>query len=71
MSKITITIEDLGNMKVRTTVDPNMESLLLKCASDGNNATAAEGYAMAAILRIRQISNESAKDNKIVIPRLY
>lgn len=69
MAKITFTIEDQPNGSVKTVANPNFETLAMKINS-GHEITPAEGYALAAINRIVQVSKDNEeKTNKIFIPK--
>lgn len=69
MAKVTLTIEDLPDGKVKVTSDPKME-VLIKMEVSGYGLSSAEGYAFACLNKIREISKSNSADNKIIIPRL-
>lgn len=61
MSKVTITIEDVGG-NVRVVMDPTAETLLKKIASQGKESlTAAEAYAFAGVNRMRDLSKSAGR----------
>lgn len=62
MAKVTITIEDKGDGNVSVKSDPNFETMMAIDKS-GNQLTNAHGYAMCALLRIRERSAEIEKLN--------
>lgn len=65
MSKVVITIEDVGG-NVRVKMDPTAETLLKKIASHGKESlTAAEAYAFAGVNRMRDLSKQAGK---IIVP---
>lgn len=69
MAKVIITIEDNPSGTVKTVATPNFETLAMKIQS-GHELTPAEGYALAAINRIVEVSkNIEQKTNKIYIPK--
>lgn len=68
MAKITISIEDVGD-KVNVISDPTFETMAMMDAS-GTKLTAAHGYALACINRIREVSKEMGSTNKILIPKI-
>jgi hypothetical protein len=62
MAKVTITIEDKEDGNVKVVSDPNFETLMMMDMS-GHRLTNAHGYAMAALLRIRERSKEIGQLN--------
>lgn len=68
MAKIVITIEDLPNGKVKTSCNPNFETMI-KMHVSGNNLTAAHGYALSALNKIVEESKNNCP-TRILIPRI-
>lgn len=68
MAKITITIEDEGE-NVKIVADPTFETMAMMTQS-GHILTAAHGYALAMINRVRQISKSKEPKNLIYIPKI-
>lgn len=69
MAKITITIEDLPNGKVKVVADPSFETMASMIVS-GENMTSAHGYAMTCIKAVRQESKSKDPQTIIQLPRL-
>lgn len=69
MAKVTITLEDSPDGKVKTTVEPNF-STMMKMNQSGAGLTSAHAYALFAL---RMISEESKRQapTPILIPRTY
>lgn len=68
MSKVVLEIEDKEDGNVKTVAYPSFEALIQKLNS-GHKLTPAEGYALAAINRIMEVSRDSEKlSNNIYIP---
>lgn len=67
MAKVTITIEDLVDGKVRTVCDPNFETMI-KMQMSGNDLTAAHGYALKALNAIIRSSKENDPTLNVRIP---
>lgn len=69
--KVTITIEDLPNDKVKITCDPTGETLM-KMIQSGEDVTSAMGYGIGLINRAREISKEADKSGlmKIAMPKV-
>jgi len=70
LAKVVITIEDKDNGNVKVTSEPNFETMVL-IEKSGNQLTSAHGYAMRAVLAIRERSKEIAQLNgrdRIIIP---
>ncbi|OPX89076.1 MAG: hypothetical protein A4E53_01684 [Pelotomaculum sp. PtaB.Bin104] len=68
MAKIVITIEDLPNGKVKTSCDPNFDTMIRMHIS-GTPFTAAHGYALAALNKIVEESKKNCP-TRILIPRV-
>jgi len=68
MAKVTISIEDLPNGKVKVVSDPTAETMF-KMKLSGHELTAAHGYAFAALNKIREESRSLGKLN-VLIPRI-
>lgn len=68
MSKVTITIEDTPQ-GVKTTLDPNYETLAFKLTGGQNNLSSAEGYAIIAVNAIRTESKRRDSKMNIIIPK--
>lgn len=69
MAKVTITIEDMPNNKVKIEVNPSMEHFFRKIHSGNiDETTSAEGYAIQAINEIRSASKNKGTQ-KLFIPR--
>lgn len=68
MAKITITIEDTPNDKVKVVANPTFETMA-KMTNSGEDMTSAHGYAM---LVLRTIREESKKQGPIrmLIPKI-
>jgi hypothetical protein len=69
MAKITITVEDLPNGKVKIEAKPNYLEIMAKDIS-GNHLTAADGYALAMLNRAREVSRQNGPTNLVKIPRI-
>lgn len=67
MAKITLTIEDKPDDKVKVVVNPSMETIF-KMIESGENLTSAYGYAVRAVNSIKEASDENGP-NKIYVPR--
>lgn len=67
MAKVTITIEDIGDNKVKVQATPNMETIF-KMELSGETLTSAHGYAFTALNAIKKASNENSP-NRILIPK--
>lgn len=69
MAKVTITIEDMPNGKVKVECKPKVEQML-GLLDNGTGLTAAEGYAFSALRKLLKDSDENDKEYKgIVVPR--
>jgi hypothetical protein len=69
MAKVTISIEDLPNGKVRAVSTPSFEQLI-KGEIAGSDLTSAQGYALKAMNAIREVSKSNEPTNKILIPKI-
>lgn len=69
MSKITITLEDVGDNKVRVVANPTFEQLAMK-SNSGEALTSADGYALLMMRAVREESKKQANQMKIYIPRI-
>jgi hypothetical protein len=69
MPKVTLTIEDLPDGKVRVVSDPTFEQMAMLEAS-GHPLTSAHGYALRAINSIRDASREQGNRLGIWIPKV-
>jgi len=68
MAKITITILDDSDGKVKVAVDPSFE-IMAKMANAGEQMTSAHAYALRALRAIREESKAQGT-SKILIPRI-
>lgn len=68
MAKITITIEDADDGKVKVVCEPNFETMMMMQVS-GNGLTSAHGYAFQALNAIREESKRQGP-TRIMIPRI-
>jgi len=68
MAKITITIEDIFDDKVKIVCEPNFMTMMSIHVS-GNQLKASHGYAICALNAIRDESKKRGPQN-IIIPRL-
>jgi hypothetical protein len=68
MAKITITIEDTPQGKVKVVADPTFETMAKMIAS-GNPVTSAHGYALTMIRAVREESKRQ-EPTSILIPRV-
>lgn len=68
MSKITITIEDTPDGKVKAVVDPTCETIIKKHAS-GHELTSAEAYVLFVTRELREESKRQSP-TRILIPRI-
>lgn len=68
MSIVKITIEDTPQ-GVKTTLDPNYETLAMKLTQGQSGLTAAEGYAIVAANAIRTESKRRDSKMNIIIPK--
>lgn len=66
MAKLTITIEDLPNGRVKMVCTPNFETLV-KMDLSGEHLTAAHKYALKVIMTIYKES-KAREPSKILIP---
>jgi hypothetical protein len=62
MPRVVITIEDKEDGNVKVSSDPNFETMMAMDIS-GQKLTNAHGYAMAALLRVRERSKEIGQLN--------
>lgn len=69
MSKVVITLEDIGDNKVKVVCEPTFETMAFMVNS-GNQLTAAQGYALAAINAIRKAAREQSNKLPFFIPRI-
>lgn len=67
MSKVTITIEDLPDGKVRTVCTPNFETMI-QMQTSGHDLTPAHGYALKALNAIIQASKQNDPTLNVRIP---
>ena len=68
MAKVTITITDERDGKVKCVCDPTFETMMKKNAS-GNGLTSAEAYAIFMLNKLREESKRK-EPTRILIPRL-
>lgn len=66
MARVTITIEDLPNGKVKIVADPSFE-ILTKITVNFSDLTSAQGYAIFALNQIRMASK--AGNINISVPK--
>jgi hypothetical protein len=69
MARVTITIEDLENGKVRVVSDPSFENMI-RAEISGHTISSAFGYAFTAINAIRNEAKKTEPENRILIPKL-
>jgi hypothetical protein len=69
MAKVTITIEDTPNGKVKIVAEPSFETMANMIVS-GETMTSAHGYAMTCIKAVRQESKNADPTTLIKLPRL-
>jgi len=69
MAKITITLEDLPDGKVKLVVDPTIETFF-KMDLSGHSFTPAQGYAVAAVNHVHRESKKQQGDIKILLPKV-
>jgi hypothetical protein len=69
MAKVTITIEDAGNGRVKTVCDPSVETMM-KMDTSGAGLTSAQGYALLALNTIRKESRRSDSNLLIHMPKI-
>lgn len=69
MAKVTITVEDLDNGKVKITAEPNFMTIM-KIDISGNHLTPAHGYALRMMNEAMRVSKENNPENLIQIPRV-
>lgn len=69
MAKITITIEDSENDKVKITASPTFETMAMMVNS-GEQMTSAHGYALAMINAARRESKSKDPETKIWLPKV-
>lgn len=69
MAKITITIEDIGNGKVRAVMNPTGFTIARMIMS-GEDTTNAHGIAIAALNAILKEQKLSESGKKIIIPKI-
>jgi len=67
--KVTISIEDLPNGRVKTVTDPTYEMLLRKITQGGEGLSSAEGYAFYVLNQLKAESKRLGK-TQLKIPRL-
>lgn len=65
MAKVTVTIEDLDSGGVSVKADPDFATMM-KMQASGSDLTSAHGYAMSALLHIRNKSKEQS-GNKLIV----
>lgn len=72
MAKVVFTLEDKPDGTVKCTLEPTGETLLKKIASHGpESLTAAEGYAMFLVNRLRDEAKRQGASRIIVpVPRV-
>lgn len=68
MAKITITIEDLPNGRLKVACDPSAETMAKRIIG-GEKSTSAHGLALAAINAILKEKREQER-GKIILPRV-
>lgn len=68
MARITITIEDLPQNKVKIEMNPNFETMM-KMEISGSKMTSAHGYALCAVNAIRKESKRLGPQ-RIFVPKL-
>ena len=69
LAKVTFTIEDTPDGRVKTIANPTFETMAMKINS-GEDLTPAQGYAVAAINRIMEVSRNTEKTpSNIYIPQ--
>lgn len=68
MARINITVEDIGNNKVRITSEPNFETMM-KMNLSGEALTSAHGYALAMLNIAREESKKNAP-HRILVPKV-
>lgn len=70
MAKVTITIEDMPENKVRVISTPSAETLLQKIASHGpESLTSSEAYTLFVLRQLREESKNQRSTN-IIVPRI-
>lgn len=69
--KVTITIEDLPDDKVKITMEPTAETLM-KMVTSGETLSSAAGYGLGLANKAREISKAAVEDKKqkIIMPKL-
>lgn len=67
MSKVTITLQDVGQGKVKVVVDPTCHTLAQKDLS-GHGITLAEGLALFAANRILEQMKLENRNSRLIIP---
>jgi len=70
MARITITVEDAADGKVKIEANPTFETVAKMINSGGEDVTAAHGYAMAMINRAREVSKSNAPETTIWLPKV-
>lgn len=69
MAKITITIEDTAQNKVKVVCNPTFETMAKMVVSGGEDVTSAHGYAIKCINAVREES-KLADPTKIWLPKV-
>lgn len=69
MAKITITVEDKEQGRVKITADPSFETIA-KMINSGEETTSAHGYAMAMVNHARKESKAVEPETKIWLPKV-
>lgn len=69
MAKVIITLEDNLDKGVAVKAEPNFETMMKKVNS-GNNLSSAEGYAISALVHIRNKAKEQEGLMKVGIPKV-
>ena len=69
MARVTITIEDSPDGKVKIVSDPSFDTIA-KMEISGHSLSAAHGYALVCINAVRKVSKEMANELKVFLPRI-
>jgi hypothetical protein len=72
MAKITITIEDQDNGRVKVTANPTFEAMATMASIDSKDTTPAHGYAIRVIREVLKLSKELKQkgSSPILLPGL-